>query len=156
MYCHDRPHDASTRILTCKRIPIPVKIALEGGNTCDTCQRVDRAAWNREITSPAASPIIAENVYKTLTVGSSHLVNLSSAPCDLSDSWTWARRIARIALGESQDLSWAARGWEAMSFFVFFSYSSRAALKIVSKLGEEVVVDGIWDILLAEGDRLYA
>ena len=47
-----------------------------------------------------------------------------------------------MALGDSQDLSWAARGWEAISFFVFCSYSSRAAFKIVSKLVEEAEVDG--------------
>ena len=35
-------------------------------------------------------------------------------------------------------------------------YSSRASLKMVSKLGEDAVVDGIWDIVIAEGDGLYA
>ena len=56
--------------------------------------------------------------------------------------------MARIALGESQDLSWAARGWEAMSFFVFVLYSSKAAVKIVSKLVGAVEVDGISDMAL--------
>ena len=39
-----------------------------------------RAAKHLAITSPTASPRIAENAYKTLTVGSSHFVNFSSAP----------------------------------------------------------------------------
>ena len=50
-------------------------------------------------------------------------------------------------MGESQDLSSAARGWEAMSFFVCFLYSFKAAVKIVSKFWEEVEVDGTWDIV---------
>jgi hypothetical protein len=38
-----------------------------------------------------------------------------------------------------------------MSFFVFFLYASKAAVKIVSKFVEEVVaVGGIWDIVIAE------
>lgn len=49
---------------------------------------------------------------------------------------------------ESQDLSWSAKGWEVMSFFVCFLYSLKAAVKIVSKFGEEVEVD---DIVLVEG-----
>ncbi len=56
-----------------------------------------------------------------------------------------------MALGESQDCSWAARGWEAMSFFVCFLYASKAALKIVSKSVGDVAVDGTWDIVLVEG-----
>ena len=55
-----------------------------------------------------------------------------------------------MALEESQDWIWVASGWEAMSFFVFFSYAFNAAVKIVSKVGEEVVVGGTWDIVLAE------
>ena len=47
-----------------------------------------------------------------------------------------------MALGDSHDLISAAKGWEAISFFVFFSYSSRAAFKIASKLVEEAEVDG--------------
>ena len=56
-----------------------------------------------------------------------------------------------MALGESQDLSWAAIGWVAISFFVFFLNSSKAAAMIVAKFGEEVVaVDGTWDIMLVD------
>ena len=58
--------------------------------------------------------------------------------------------MTRMALEESQDCSWVANGWEAMSFFVFFLYASKAAVKIVSKFGDEVVVGGTWDIVLAE------
>jgi len=58
--------------------------------------------------------------------------------------------------GESQDFSWAARGWEAMSRFVWFLYASKAAVKIVSKFVEEVAVDGTWDIVLVEGAWLDA
>ena len=50
-------------------------------------------------------------------------------------------------MGESQDLSWSAREWEAMSFFVCFLYSFKAAAKMVSKFVEEVDVDGTWDIV---------
>ena len=59
-----------------------------------------------------------------------------------------------MALGESQDCKRVARGWEAMSRFVCFLYSFKAAVKIVSKLVEEVEVDGIWDIVLVEGTLL--
>ena len=50
--------------------------------------------------------------------------------------------MAIIALEESQDLSWVARGWEAMSFFVCFLYAFKAAEKIDSKSVEDVEVDG--------------
>ena len=43
LYCHGGLHDGSRRMLTWKRIPMPAKIAPEGGNTCDTHQRVDPA-----------------------------------------------------------------------------------------------------------------
>ena len=59
-----------------------------------------------------------------------------------------------MALGDSQDFNWAVRGWEAMSFFVSFLYSSKAAVNIVSKLVEDVAVVGTWDIALVEGRRL--
>ena len=49
-----------------------------------------------------------------------------------------------MAPGEAQDCSWAARGWEVMFFFVFFSYASKEVLKISSKLVEEAVEGGIW------------
>ena len=55
--------------------------------------------------------------------------------------------MARIAPEESQDFSWVARGWEAISFFVFFLYASKAAEKIVSKFVEYVEVDRAWDIV---------
>ena len=54
----------------------------------------------------------------------------------------------RTALGESQDLSWAAKGWEAMSFFVCFLYSFKATVNIASKFVEEAEVDGTWDIVV--------
>ena len=55
-----------------------------------------------------------------------------------------------MALAESQDWNWVANGWETMSFFVFFLYAFKAAVKMVSKFGEEVVVGVTWDIVLAE------
>ena len=64
--------------------------------------------------------------------------------------------MARTASGESQDLTWAARGCEAISFFVFVLYSSKAAVKIASKLVGAVEVDGSSDMVLVEGDRLDA
>lgn len=58
-----------------------------------------------------------------------------------------------MALGESQDWSWTAKGWELMSLFVCFLYASKAAPKIDSKSGEGIVTDGTWDmVLLVEGD----
>jgi hypothetical protein len=63
------------------------------------------------------------------------------------------RSTVRIALEESQDCSWVARGWEAMSFFVRFLYSFKAAVKIVSKFVDDVaVVEGTLDIVLFELD----
>jgi hypothetical protein len=58
-----------------------------------------------------------------------------------------------MVLGESQDCSWVANGWEAMSFFVWFLYASNAALKIVSKSVEveDVAVEIAWDMVLVEG-----
>ena len=55
-----------------------------------------------------------------------------------------------MASEESQDWSCAASGWEAMSFFVFLLYASKAAVKMVSKFVEEVAVGGIWDIVIVE------
>jgi hypothetical protein len=55
----------------------------------------------------------------------------------------------RIALEESQDCSWVARGCEAISFFVCFLYASKAAVYIVSKFVEEpevAIVERTWDI----------
>ena len=59
-----------------------------------------------------------------------------------------------MALGDSQDLSWAARGWEAMSFFVCFLYSSKAAVKMVPKVvdSDDGSGDGTRDIVLVEGE----
>jgi hypothetical protein len=39
-----------------------------------------------------------------------------------------------MAVGESQDCSWAARGCVRSLFFVFFSYASKAALRTDWKL----------------------
>ena len=62
-----------------------------------------------------------------------------------------------MALGDLQDLSWTAIGWAAMSFFVFFLYSSKAAVMIVAKFGEEAAaVDGTWDIVLVDRDGVDA
>ena len=57
----------------------------------------------------------------------------------------------RIAVEEPQDLIWAAKGWEVISFFVCFLYSLKEAVKMVSKFGEEVEADEIWDIVQVEG-----
>ena len=55
-----------------------------------------------------------------------------------------------MAVEESQDCRRVARGWEAISRFVCFLYSFKAAAKIVSKLVEEAEVDGTLDIVLAK------
>lgn len=54
-----------------------------------------------------------------------------------------------MAVGESQDCSWVARGCKAISFFVCSLYTFKAAAMIVSKLVEEEEVGGTWDIVLA-------
>ena len=55
-----------------------------------------------------------------------------------------------MALEESQDWSCAASGWEAISFFVFLLYDFKAAVKMVSKLMEEVEAGGIWDMVIVQ------
>ncbi len=52
-----------------------------------------------------------------------------------------------MAAGESQCCSLAERGWVRRSFFVFFSYASKAVLKRLWKLVEEVVVEETLDIV---------
>ena len=52
---------------------------------------------------------------------------------------------------DSQDLSSVARGCEAISIFVFFLYSSKAAAILASRFVEEVAVD---DMVPVEGDCL--
>ena len=52
-----------------------------------------------------------------------------------------------MASGVLQEFSCAAKGCEAISFFVRFSYAFVASLKIV----EEGVGGGTWDMALAEG-----
>jgi hypothetical protein len=47
-----------------------------------------------------------------------------------------------MALEEPHDCSWVAREWEVISVFVCSLYSFKAALKIVSKVVEDVEVDG--------------
>jgi hypothetical protein len=55
--------------------------------------------------------------------------------------------MARMALEESHDFSWAARGWEVMSFFVCFLYAFKAAEKIESKFVGIVEVESPRDIM---------
>ena len=42
-----------------------------------------------------------------------------------------------MALGESQDCSWVARGWSRSLFLVLLSYACKEALKMDWKLVEE-------------------
>lgn len=56
-----------------------------------------------------------------------------------------------MASGLSQRFSWAAKGCEVMSFFVFFLYDFSASLKILSKYSEGEVEGGVWDMVLVEG-----
>ena len=55
-----------------------------------------------------------------------------------------------MALGESQDWSWTARGWELMSLFVRFLYVSKAAPKIDSKSVEGIATERTWDMVLQD------
>ena len=75
-------------------------------------------------------------------VGSSNLFHVSLALGDGSNFWTWVSSTVRTAFGESQDLISAAKLWAVMSFFVRFLYFSKASVKMVSKVGGEVDVDG--------------
>ena len=63
-----------------------------------------------------------------------------------------------MAAGESQDCSWAARGWVRSLVFVLFSYASKAALKINWKLEEEEeeedAMERFWDIVCIKGARI--
>ena len=58
-----------------------MNIAFAGGNTYGhTGQRIDLERLKLlEFTTPTPLPRVAENANKTLTVGSSHFVNFSSA-----------------------------------------------------------------------------
>jgi hypothetical protein len=59
-----------------------------------------------------------------------------------------------MAVGESQDCNWAARGCVRSLVFVFFSYASKAALKTERKLEEEEeVLAEIWDMPYDERAR---
>jgi hypothetical protein len=77
--CHQTTHAGSRKMLTWRRTPIPAKIVFAGENICGrACQRVDVEWPKLAITSPTPLPRVAENAYKTLTVGSSHFNHFSS------------------------------------------------------------------------------
>ena len=61
-----------------------------------------------------------------------------------------------MALEESHDCSWMARGWAAISLFVCFLYSFKAAVNSASKVAEDVEVDGTGDIMVVAGAWLDA
>ena len=98
----------------------------------------------------------------TLIVGLSQLDNLSLRLLDSSSSLTFSRSTERMSLEELQDCSCVARGCLRRSVFVFFSYAFIAARKMVRKWGEDVDVEGDWDICNtlisardSEGDREF-
>jgi hypothetical protein len=64
-------------------------------------------------------------------------------------------RIDKMAVGESQDWNWAARGWVRSLVFVFFSYASKAALRTDWKLEpeEEEALGWVWDMVLVESEK---
>jgi hypothetical protein len=131
-----------------------VKIAAAGGNTCDCVRAVLKRLDVSRFIGPAMLLTNPENAYRTVTVGSNSFVHLSLALSDASKVWTWDLSTVRTAMGESQDLISAARGCKVMSFFVCFLYSLKAAVKIVSKFGEDDEVDGSfgsWDIVYGRG-----
>jgi hypothetical protein len=55
-----------------------------------------------------------------------------------------------MELGESQECNWVANGWVRMTIFVCFSYSCKAAVMVVSRIGEEVELNAR-AIALVEG-----
>jgi hypothetical protein len=68
------------------------KTALEAGNTCqcDIRQRVDPEQLNSSTYQPNCIPYDRGECGQDVDSGSSHLVSLLSALCDLSDTCTWA------------------------------------------------------------------
>ena len=88
------------------------------------------------LTSPTPALITEEDAESTLTIGSSHFINLSSADIVCSTCAAWERRSARMSAGDLQTCNWAINGWVTRLFSVFFSYSFREASNMVRKLEE--------------------
>jgi hypothetical protein len=84
--------------------------------------------------------ITEEDAEMTLTMGSSHCINLSSV--DLLNDATWERRTTRISTGELQSCNWAINGCVRRLFSVFFSYSFREASKTACKSEDEELEAG--------------
>jgi hypothetical protein len=56
-----------------------------------------------DIHQPNTLPMVAENEYRTFTVGATHFVSPSSPFWDWLNAGICSRRTVRIASGESQD-----------------------------------------------------
>ena len=78
-----------------------------------------------------------EDAERTLTIGSSHFINLSSASIVCSKFAARERRIVRVSAGELQACNWAIKGRVRRLFFVSFSYRFREVSKTACKLAEE-------------------
>ena len=88
-------------------------------------------------TSPTPALMTEEDAERTLTIGSSHFINLSSASIVCSNFAARERRMVRVSAGELQACNWAINGRVRRLFFVFFSYCFREASKTACKLEEE-------------------
>ena len=88
-------------------------------------------------TSPTPALITEEDAERTLTIGSSHFINLSSASIVCSNFAARERRTARVSAGELQACNWTINGCVRRFLFVFFSYTFREASKMACKLEEE-------------------
>ena len=92
---------------------------------------------SRRTTNASPSPRVAEHVKRILTVGSSHVIRLSSPLRNSSKAWACFRNTSNTAAGELHLSNWAANGWVCRSFFVVFLYSFIAASNIEAKLETE-------------------
>ena len=88
-------------------------------------------------TSPTPALMTEEDAERTLTIGSSHFMNLSSASIVCSNFAARERRMARVSAGDLQACNWNIKGRVRRFFSVFFSYCFRAASKTACKLEEE-------------------
>ena len=127
---------------------MPTKTAFAGANACQVnYQNTNRRrVYVLKHTEPTASPKVAENAKRTLTIGSSHLVNLSSLFCDRWGPWTCCRSTTRMALGDSHGSSCSAIGCVRRSFFVRFLYMFKASSKISWKFVDAAALGCVSDM----------
>lgn len=70
-------------------------------------------------TSPTPALMTEEDAERTLTIGSSHFINLSSASRVCSKFAARERRIVRVSAGELQACNWAIKRKSEKAFLRF-------------------------------------